>query len=118
MRQIISNLISNAVKYSSAERPVQLTLQYVDTAWELAIRDHGIGIPEADLSHLFEPFHRSSNVGTISGTGLGLVIVKDSVELHGGTVSVESQLGAGTTVTVRIPTLASGETKNDEDSRH
>jgi PAS domain S-box-containing protein len=103
MRQIISNLISNAIKYSPEEQPIQLLLRYEDTACELVVRDHGIGIPEADLKHLFEPFHRASNVGTISGTGLGLVIVKDSVELHGGTISVESQLGKGSTFIIRIP---------------
>ena len=69
----------------------------------LTVQDEGIGIPEADLGHLFEPFHRATNVGTISGTGLGLVITKESVELHGGTIRIESQLGVGTRITVQIP---------------
>jgi signal transduction histidine kinase len=64
-----------------------------------------IGIPEADIEHLFEPFHRGANVGTISGTGLGLVITKESIELHAGEITVESQLNQGTTFTVRVPYL-------------
>ena len=78
----------------------------------LTVRDKGIGIPEADLSHLFEPFHRAANVGTISGTGLGLVIIKESVELHGGTITVESQVDVGTTFIVRIPLISQGERNN------
>jgi signal transduction histidine kinase len=70
--------------------------------------DQGIGIPEADLQHLFEPFHRAKNVGTISGTGLGLVITKESVELHNGIIAVESQVGIGTTFRVSIPLNQAG----------
>ena len=65
--------------------------------------DQGIGIPADEIGHLFESFHRASNVGTIQGTGLGLAIVKNAVEMHGGTIAVESRLGAGTTFTVRLP---------------
>jgi signal transduction histidine kinase len=67
------------------------------------VRDRGLGIPEADLPRLFSAFHRGRNVGPVPGSGLGLVIVKRCVELHGGSVHVESQLGQGTTVTVRLP---------------
>jgi PAS domain S-box-containing protein len=102
MRQIISNLLSNAIKYSPEAQPVQIRLSLTDTGYILMVRDYGIGIPEADLKHLFEPFHRASNVGTISGTGLGLVVVKDSVELHGGTITVKSLPGEGTTFTVHL----------------
>jgi signal transduction histidine kinase len=104
MRQIISNLLSNAIKYSPEDQPVQLHLSMIDTGYRLTVRDYGIGIPEADLKHLFEPFHRASNVGTTSGTGLGLVIVKDSVDLHGGTISVESLPGQGSTFTIHFLT--------------
>lgn len=105
MRQIISNLIANAIKYSPADKPIHITLAFRDKAFVLNVHDNGIGIPEADLQHLFEPFHRAANVGTIPGTGLGLVITKEAVELHGGTVAVESQLQRGTTFTIHIPTL-------------
>jgi signal transduction histidine kinase len=67
------------------------------------VADQGIGIPPDEISHLFESFHRASNVGDIQGTGLGLAIVKNAVEIHGGTIAVESRLGAGTTFTVRLP---------------
>jgi signal transduction histidine kinase len=103
MRQIINNLVSNAVKYSPAKRPIEVHLQQKDDALLVSVRDEGIGIPEEDLKHLFEPFHRANNVGTISGTGLGLVITKEAIELHGGSISVESTVNAGTTFTVRIP---------------
>ncbi|MBK8024029.1 MAG: HAMP domain-containing histidine kinase [Chloroflexi bacterium] len=63
----------------------------------------GIGIPDADLKHLFEPFHRASNVGAISGTGLGLSITKEAVVMHGGTIEVKTEIGVGTTFTVRLP---------------
>ncbi|MCX6049720.1 MAG: HAMP domain-containing sensor histidine kinase [Chloroflexi bacterium] len=108
MRQLINNLISNAIKYSSSDKTIGVNLTYSDNAFVLTVHDEGIGIPAADLNHLFEPFHRAVNVGTISGTGLGLVIAKESVELHGGTITVESQVGVGTTFTVRIPTVTRG----------
>ncbi|MBE2267633.1 MAG: sensor histidine kinase, partial [Anaerolinea sp.] len=69
----------------------------------LRITDQGIGIPPESLKHLFEPFHRAGNVGAISGTGLGLPIAKEAVELHAGTIAVESQVGVGTTFIVALP---------------
>jgi len=116
MRQIISNLVSNAIKYSPQDKPIEVTLKYIAHTLVLSVSDHGIGIPEADLKHLFEPFHRAANVGTISGTGLGLIITKESVELHGGTIAVESQVDAGTTFTVTIPLGVKGEEDIDEDT--
>ncbi|GAB4522107.1 MAG: hypothetical protein OHK0046_34270 [Anaerolineae bacterium] len=103
MRHVISNLISNALKYSSSEDSVLVDLRVHDTTITLKVQDSGIGIPEPDLKHLFEPFHRARNVGTISGTGLGLSITKEAVELHGGTITVETQLDNGTTFTVTLP---------------
>ncbi len=102
LRHIFSNLLSNAAKYSPEGAEVKLSVQQ-ETGLLLRIADKGIGIPEADLPHLFEPFHRASNVGLIGGTGLGLMITKRCVELHGGSISVISPPGEGTTVTVRIP---------------
>jgi signal transduction histidine kinase len=69
----------------------------------LRIRDRGIGIPAADLPHLYESFHRGANVDNVPGTGLGLAIVKRCVMLHGGTIDVESEVGEGTCFTVRLP---------------
>jgi signal transduction histidine kinase len=70
-----------------------------------AIRDHGIGIPEADQRQLFQAFHRGRNVGEAPGTGLGMVIVKHCVQLHGGSIDFESREGHGTTFTVALPLL-------------
>lgn len=106
MRQVLSNLVSNAVKYSPADSAIQVNLELTEGAFVLQICDQGIGIPATDLSHLFEPFHRATNVGTISGTGLGLVIAKEAVELHGGTLTIESEINQGTTCTIRIPRAA------------
>lgn len=103
LRRIISNLVSNAVKYSPEGTTITVTLTYTEETLTLTVCDQGIGIPEADLKHLFEPFHRATNVGTIAGTGLGLSITKQSVELHGGAITVESQLNVGSTFTVCIP---------------
>ncbi len=103
MRQIINNLVSNAIKYSAGGATIMVNLDYTAENVVFSVRDEGIGIPEADLKHLFEPFHRAANVGNISGTGLGLVITKESVDLHGGAITVESQVGVGTTFSVSIP---------------
>lgn len=105
IRQAIGNLISNAVKYSASDKRIEVSLLQTGQDWILKVRDQGIGIPSSDLKHLFEPFHRAENVGTISGTGLGLSIARESIELHGGTIMVESQVGQGTTMTVIIPVL-------------
>jgi PAS domain S-box-containing protein len=106
IRQIISNLITNAIKYSPQTESITVKLEYAQTLVSLSVSDQGIGIPEADLKHLFEPFHRATNVGTISGTGLGLVIMKEAVDRHNGTITVESQVGMGTTFNVNIPISA------------
>lgn len=103
MRYIITNLVTNGLKYSPALTPVVVRLTVQDATLVLQVEDQGIGIPEADLPHLFNPFHRASNVGVIQGTGLGLVITKEAVELHGGTISVKSQLDVGTTFVISIP---------------
>ena len=103
LRHILLNLLSNAVKYSPQGQSVMLRATGNDGSITFEIRDHGIGIPEHDLPVLFEAFRRGSNVGQTPGTGLGLVIVKQSVELHLGLIEVNSRQGHGTTFTVTIP---------------
>jgi PAS domain S-box-containing protein len=117
LRHILGNLLSNAVKYSSAGQPVKLEVRRIaghpqpnggtDTAAEphlvFKVSDSGIGIPAADLPRLYETFHRAANVGNRPGTGMGLAIVKQFVDLHRGTIRFESQEGIGTTVWVRLP---------------
>jgi len=103
LRHIFTNLLTNAVKYSDPGRVVQFEI--LSDAGDLvcAIHDQGIGIPEADKEWLFDAFHRGLNVGDRPGTGLGLVIVKRCVDLHGGKIKVESKLGEGTSVILRLP---------------
>jgi PAS domain S-box-containing protein len=103
LRHILSNLVSNAVKYSPPGGAVRLIIRREGPNAVIAIIDHGIGIPEKDRARLFEAFHRCSNVGETPGTGLGLVIVKRCVDLHGGHLDLESAAGQGTTFTVRLP---------------
>ena len=103
LRHILTNLLSNGVKYSPAGAVVYFTGRREGSMAVFTIRDSGIGIPDKDLPHLFEAFHRASNVGDIPGTGLGLVISKRCAELHGGSILVKSTPGEGTTFTVRIP---------------
>jgi PAS domain S-box-containing protein len=103
LRHILSNLLSNALKYSPEGGTVRLRLAYGAETVQLSVQDRGIGIPAADLDRLFESFHRAGNVGTIPGTGLGLTIVQRSVALHGGQIHVASIQGEGTTFTVTLP---------------
>jgi PAS domain S-box-containing protein len=118
MRHIVNNLVSNAIKYSPSDKSIHVHLDHDESTVILEVCDEGMGIPEADLPHLFEPFHRAANVGAIPGTGLGLVIIKESVELHGGTITVTSQIDVGTTFTIRIPIVMTRESNNDENPGH
>ncbi len=103
LRQIFSNLLSNALKYSPIDSTVQIQLDCGADQIRVEIRDQGIGVPPIDQPRLFEPFHRAANVGAISGTGLGLAIVKHSVDLHQGSIAVQSRLNQGTSVSVSLP---------------
>ena len=103
LRRALINVLSNAVKYSPEGGDVHVDLSVDQTMATVQIRDSGIGIPPEDLPHLFDPFHRGENVGKLPGTGLGLAIARQAIELHSGTISVESQLGVGTTITLRLP---------------
>lgn len=103
IRQIVANLVSNAIKYSPAGREVRVSLHYRDQQIIIAVEDNGIGIPEADQTRLFSAFQRASNVGQVAGTGLGLAIVQQAAQIHGGIVELESQVNIGTRVVVRIP---------------
>jgi signal transduction histidine kinase len=100
---ILTNLLTNAIKYSPDGGTVQFDLVCEGTWGIFRIQDSGIGIPAEDLERLFESFGRASNVGAIPGTGLGLAIVKRCVDLHKGEISVESEVGVGTTFTVTLP---------------
>jgi len=123
LHHILGNLLSNAVKYSLIGQPVAFDVRRVvgnapidadmkmstDDHLQLTVTDTGIGIPAADLGRLFESFHRAANVGERPGSGMGLAIVKKCVDLHCGTVRIDSTLGKGTSVRVWLP-IASPET--------
>ena len=103
LQHILTNLLSNAVKYSEPGACVRFAVEREGTEVLCVIRDEGIGIFETDQEMLFTAFHRGSNVGSRAGTGLGLLLVRRCVELHHGKVRIESKVGQGTTVTVRLP---------------
>ncbi|MBW4679267.1 MAG: PAS domain S-box protein [Microcoleus vaginatus WJT46-NPBG5] len=103
LRQLLSNLLSNAIKYSPQGGTIRFELFCQASEVIFKIKDEGIGIPAEDKLRLFEAFHRAQNVGTLPGTGLGLAVVRQCVDLHDGKVVVESELGAGATFTVTLP---------------
>lgn len=103
LRHILGNLLDNAIKYSPEGGTVCLELIVQEQTVILQIQDQGIGIPPEYQQRIFEPFIRADNVYTISGTGLGLAMVNRCVELHRGQISVESEVGIGTTFIVTLP---------------
>ncbi|NEP59876.1 MAG: hybrid sensor histidine kinase/response regulator [Symploca sp. SIO2G7] len=108
LSHILANLLSNAIKYSPEGGNVHLEVGGDEQQMVFRVRDQGIGIPPEYHTKLFEQFERADNVGKISGTGLGLCIVKQAVDLHQGTITVESEVGAGTTFTVVLPVVEVG----------
>lgn len=100
---VVTNLLSNALKYSTLDTEVHIRARREQSEIVIEIEDRGIGIPAADQQKLFQVFQRASNVGTISGSGLGLAIVKRCMDLHGGSILLKSEVGHGTCVTIRFP---------------
>src|SRR5262249_55603616 len=105
LKEVMINLISNAIKYSPAGGDVNVRMKVDEANLRIEIQDHGIGIPKEHQSKLFEAFYRvdSSHTASIPGTGLGLTIVKAIVEHHGGRTWFESEVGKGTTFFLLIP---------------
>jgi PAS domain S-box-containing protein len=107
LERVLTNLLDNALKYSPEGGEIVVSIQReVDSSepWAvLSVTDQGIGIPTADLPHIFDRFQRGSNAGSITGTGVGLASVRYIIEQHGGSIRVQSQEGQGTTVTARLP---------------
>lgn len=106
IRQILTNIITNAMKYSPSGSEILFEIKK-DSKQNLAfiVSDNGIGIPKADLANIFEPFQRASNVEKYKGSGLGLSIVKKFVDLHNGTIQIQSQIKKGTKVTIKVPLI-------------
>lgn len=103
--QVFSNLLSNAVKYSPPDKPIEVETE-IQSHWAVvSVRDHGIGIRDEEMPHIFERFYRSETVSHVSGAGIGLYFVATAVALHGGHVSVDSKPGQGSRFHVRLPLL-------------
>ncbi len=105
LAEAITNLLSNAIKYSPARSEVAIAAERVDSSLRITVRDHGLGIPADARERIFEKFYRlerDTNAGIV-GTGLGLPLVKEIVEKHGGHISFESELGAGSMFTIDLP---------------
>lgn len=117
LRHALDNLVSNAVKYSREAGCVRVAVRCDGRRLEIDVEDQGIGIPLADQERLFDTFHRASNVGRVPGTGLGLAIVKRAVDLHGGTIDIESEEGVGTRFDLRIPVAPAEDEGGRDDAR-
>jgi PAS domain S-box-containing protein len=103
LRQALSNLLENAVKYSPEGGEIKVSLRLQGEAARLEVQDNGIGIPESSLPQIFDPFYRADNVNEISGTGLGLAVTKRAVVMHGGEIQVRSTPGKGTIFSIDLP---------------
>ncbi len=103
LRSVLTNLLTNAIKYSPDGEVILFTVESDDDFIKMIIKDNGIGMSKEDISHLFEPFHRGKNVAEISGTGLGMSIVKRYLDLQKGEISVISEINKGTIVKVLLP---------------
>jgi two-component system, OmpR family, sensor kinase len=101
--QVFSNLISNAIKYSPGGGAIEVEASVAADEVTVVVKDHGIGIPAADIGHLFERYHRGGNVSGIVGTGMGLYLVKMAVDLHHGSVDAQSTENEGSCFVVRLP---------------
>ena len=104
LKQVLINLASNAIKYNREGGQVSICVDVEDSHLRVQVKDTGRGIAADALPHLFEKFYRVPDAeGWAQGTGLGLSIVKQLIEAHGGQIEVESQVGVGTTMTIRLP---------------
>lgn len=108
LEQVLLNLLQNAIKYSPEGGPIRVDVTCGADHVSVSVADHGVGIPDDVLPHLFERFYRAPDVRSehISGMGIGLYIVREVVALHGGTVTVASKQGKGSTFTVHLPLVA------------
>lgn len=102
-RNILINLISNAIKYSKEGKSIEVRTDFQNSNLEIEVEDHGIGIPESEQGHLFTRFFRAQNASNIQGTGLGLTIVKRYIDLMQGSIAFKSQENHGTIFSVKIP---------------
>ena len=105
LERVIDNLLSNAVKYSTSGEHIEVTFTGKATEWMLRVKDYGIGISKAAQRKLFHEFYRSDNAvnAQIVGSGIGLLMTKRYISIHGGKIAVTSELGVGTTFDITVP---------------
>ena len=103
LRQVLDNVVGNAIKYSHANGDVSITLRAEDEQIIIQVTDNGPGIPTKDQAHIFDKFYRGSNISAHAGSGLGLAIVKSIVEAHQGRMWVESTVGKGSSFFIILP---------------
>jgi signal transduction histidine kinase len=114
LTNILRNLVSNAVKYSSAGAPIHLRASVANGELTISVQDQGMGIPEQDKGDIFKRFYRAENVTNIQGTGLGLNIVRKYIKLLKGSIDFKSKLNEGTTFTVHLPVKVGVEKENSQ----
>jgi len=107
LRQALSNLVGNAIKYAPTGTPINVRAEKQNGLFRIAVSDHGPGIPPEERGHMFEKFFRGRGVGSTPGAGLGLSIARSLVVLHGGTLDYEDTPGGGSTFVVRLPAESS-----------
>ena len=114
LAQALTNLIANAIKYSPADTEIVITARAAPNVLLICVKDQGCGIPADVLPHVFEKFYRVPRLedADVPGTGLGLTLVREIVELHGGHVTAESQLGAGSSFSISLPLPLRHESSN------
>jgi two-component system sensor histidine kinase KdpD len=103
IERVLVNVINNALKYSPLESPIEINAIMAGAFIEISVADRGPGIPQEDLSRIFDKFYRVQRPNNVSGTGLGLAICKGIVDAHGGFISAENRPGGGAVITVALP---------------
>jgi signal transduction histidine kinase len=107
LKEVILNLLSNALRHTPSDGSIFLSVGTADSEAEITVRDTGDGIPRENMSHLFERFYRIEE-NSLTGTGIGLYLCRQIIELHGGTVTVASEVGEGSCFVVRLPLAPRG----------
>jgi len=107
LEQVFANLLSNAVKFAPSDSTVSVSTEKADKQVIVRISDQGPGIPEKDKKLIFDRFHRLQSTAAKEGTGLGLPIARELIELHHGSIEVESEVGKGSTFSIRLPLVES-----------
>ncbi len=103
---VMTNLLSNAIKYGGDDPRIEVAARLRDGGLEVAVRDHGVGIPPGEMAHIFDRYYRASTAGEVAGTGIGLSLASDLLSLCGGSISASAAEGGGTKFVIYIPSVA------------